>query len=38
VEIGLRTTKDSQLVIMHDATVDRMTAAKGRVADMTWGG
>jgi glycerophosphoryl diester phosphodiesterase len=29
VEIDLRTTVDSQLVIMHDASVDRMTAGKG---------
>ncbi len=35
VEIDLRTTKDSVLVIMHDATVDRMTDGKGTVSDMT---
>ena len=29
VEIDLRTTVDSQLVIMHDATVDRMTDGWG---------
>jgi glycerophosphoryl diester phosphodiesterase len=34
VEIDLRTTKDSQLIIMHDATVDRMTDFKGRVKDL----
>ncbi len=35
VEIDLRTTKDSVLVIMHDATVDRMTNGKGSVGDLT---
>jgi len=36
VEIDLRTTKDSVLVIMHDATVDRMTNGKGKVGDLTF--
>lgn len=35
VEIDLRTTKDSVLVIMHDGTVDRMTDGKGKVKDLT---
>ena len=35
VEIDLRTTKDSALVSMHDATVNRMTNAKGAIKDMT---
>lgn len=35
VEIDLRTTKDSQLIIMHDASVDRMTNGKGLVRDLT---
>ena len=35
VEIDLRTTKDSALVSMHDATVNRMTNGKGAVKDMT---
>lgn len=35
VEIDLRTTKDSALVIMHDATVNRMTNGKGKVSDFT---
>jgi len=35
VEIDLRTTVDSQLVIMHDASVDRMTDGKGLVKDLT---
>jgi glycerophosphoryl diester phosphodiesterase len=36
IEIDLRTTKDSILVIMHDATVDRMTNGKGKIADLTF--
>ena len=36
VEIDLRTTKDSILVIMHDATVDRMTNGKGKISDLTY--
>ena len=36
VEIDLRTTADSQLVIMHDASVDRMTSGTGLVKDLTW--
>jgi glycerophosphoryl diester phosphodiesterase len=34
-EIDLRTTLDSQLIIMHDASVDRMTDGRGLVKDMT---
>jgi glycerophosphoryl diester phosphodiesterase len=34
IEIDLRTTLDSQLVIMHDVSVDRMTEGKGFVKDM----
>jgi len=36
VEIDLRTTRDSQLVIMHDASVNRMTAGTGFIRDLTW--
>jgi glycerophosphoryl diester phosphodiesterase len=36
VEVDLRTSKDSQLVVMHDATLDRMTDAKGLVSQFTW--
>jgi glycerophosphoryl diester phosphodiesterase len=35
MELDLRTTRDGQIVIMHDSTVDRMTDGKGRVAEMT---
>lgn len=35
VEIDVRLTKDSQLVLMHDLTVDRTTNGKGKVEDFT---
>jgi glycerophosphoryl diester phosphodiesterase len=36
VEIDLRTSKDSQLVIMHDGTLNRMTNGTGKVSNLTW--
>jgi len=33
VEIDIRMTKDSQLVVIHDRTLDRTTTGKGKVAD-----
>lgn len=33
VEIDLRTTKDGKLVIMHDATLNRMTGTNGSVSN-----
>lgn len=33
VEIDIRMTKDSQLVVIHDKTLDRTTTGKGKVAD-----
>jgi glycerophosphoryl diester phosphodiesterase len=35
VEIDVRKTKDNQLVIMHDKTLDRTTNGKGLVKDWT---
>lgn len=35
IEIDLRTTKDSQLVSMHDGTVNRMSNTKGAVSSFT---
>lgn len=35
VEIDIHKTKDGQFIIMHDATVDRTTNGKGKIADMT---
>ena len=35
-EIDPRLTKDSVIVLMHDATIDRTTNGKGRVADYTY--
>lgn len=36
VELDVRATRDGKLVLMHDATVDRMTNGSGRVEDMDW--
>ena len=33
VELYLQLTRDSVLIVMHDATLDRTTTGKGRVAD-----
>jgi glycerophosphoryl diester phosphodiesterase len=35
-EIDPRYTKDSVAILMHDATLDRTTNGKGKVADYTW--
>jgi glycerophosphoryl diester phosphodiesterase len=35
IELDLRTTKDGQLVILHDATLDRTTDCSGAVAEQT---
>lgn len=35
-EIDPRLTKDSALVLMHDATLDRTTTFKGKVSDYTY--
>lgn len=35
-ELDVRTTADGELVLMHDAAVDRTTNGKGRVADLTF--
>lgn len=35
-EIDPRLTKDSVIVLMHDATLDRTTTGTGRVCDHTW--
>ncbi len=37
VEIDIRETKDGQLVLMHDETIDRTTKASGYVKDWTLG-
>ena len=36
VEIDIHLSRDGRLVVIHDATVDRTTNGKGRVADLTW--
>ncbi len=35
-ELDVRTTLDGKLVLMHDATADRMTDGKGDIAGMTF--
>ncbi len=35
VEIDIQKTKDGQLVLMHDETIDRTTNGKGKVEDYT---
>lgn len=35
-EIDPRLTKDSIIVLMHDATLDRTTTGTGKLADHTW--
>jgi glycerophosphoryl diester phosphodiesterase len=36
IEVDVRTSVDGKLVLSHDATVDRCTNGKGRVAEMTF--
>jgi len=35
VEIDVRLTKDNQLVVIHDETVDRTTNGEGKVENLT---
>ncbi|CAG7623331.1 hypothetical protein PAESOLCIP111_02509 [Paenibacillus solanacearum] len=35
VEIDVHRTRDGELVLMHDATVDRMTNGRGKIAELT---
>ena len=35
IELDVRCTADGELVVIHDATVDRTTNGHGAVADMT---
>lgn len=36
IEFDVRRTKDGKLVVIHDATLDRTTNGKGKVADMDY--
>lgn len=36
VEIDVKRTKDNQLILMHDRTVDRTTTGSGEVEEMYW--
>jgi glycerophosphoryl diester phosphodiesterase len=35
VELDVKLSADDEIVVMHDATVDRTTGGKGRVSDLT---
>jgi glycerophosphoryl diester phosphodiesterase len=35
MELDVKMTRDSQMVVMHDNTIDRTTNAKGKVSDYT---
>ncbi len=35
VELDVRMSKDNQIIVIHDATVDRVTGSYGRVSEMT---
>jgi glycerophosphoryl diester phosphodiesterase len=35
VELDVQRTKDGQFILMHDATLDRTTTGKGKIADWT---
>ena len=36
IEVDLRTSSDGKLIVLHDATVDRMTNGNGRVDQLSW--
>src|SRR4051812_10848402 len=36
LEIDPRYTKDKQIVVHHDATLERTTTGRGKLADHTW--
>lgn len=36
MELDVKMTRDSQLVVMHDETIDRTTNGKGKVSDYTF--
>ena len=35
IELDVRATKDNKIVVMHDATIDRMTDGEGKVKNFT---
>lgn len=35
VELDLQMTKDSVIIVMHDAKIDRTTTGKGKISDLT---
>lgn len=37
LEMDVHLTRDGELVVIHDPSVDRTTEGRGRVSDLTWG-
>jgi len=35
VELAIRRTKDGEMIVIHDAEVDRTTSGKGLVSELT---
>ncbi len=35
IELDIHLTKDNQIVVCHDQTIDRMTTGKGKIKDLT---
>ena len=36
IECDIRKTKDDELVLIHDKTIDRTSTSKGKVSDYTY--
>lgn len=36
IELDIQLTKDRQIVVIHDATIDRTTNGTGKVSDYTY--
>ncbi|RKR76696.1 inositol monophosphatase family protein [Frondihabitans australicus] len=36
IEIDVRTTQDSEVILLHDATLERLWGLDSRIADLTW--
>lgn len=36
IELDLRPTRDGEVVVLHDETVERTTNGRGRLVDLTW--
>ena len=36
IELDVRSSKDGELLLMHDATIDRTTNGTGKVSDLNY--